>query len=144
MESLAERKQKTAKLPLCHLTSTQQEKQVASLNRCTISVVAGIFPGDAKQRRPMPAPKPMCRSWASLSPNPRPHIQILSMKAFHRCIFGILLSYHALLVHSQRAHQLQLSLSKTFLNIHLMRVISRSHRKIWKRFIKMFFFQDKK
>lgn len=81
---------------------------------------------------------------AEAAPSPRPHIQILSMKAFHRCIFGIFLVYHALLVHSQKTHQLQRSPSKTFLNIHFMRVISRSHRKLWKRFIKLFFFQDNK
>lgn len=97
MESLAERKQKTAKLPLCHLSSTQQKKQVASLNRWTVSAVAGAFPWECQAEKTRACSQTyvqelgFCVS-AEVTPSPRPHIQIFSMKAFHGSILWYFVS----------------------------------------------------
>lgn len=97
MQSLAERKQKTAKLPLCHLTSTQQKKQVASLNRCTVSAVAGAFPWGCQAEKTRACSQTYVQELVFSVPAEatltlRPHIQILSMKAFHGCILWYFVS----------------------------------------------------
>lgn len=93
MESLAERKQKTAKLPLCHLTSTQQEKQVASLNRCTISVVAGAFPWGCQAETTHACSQTYVQELGfSVSPSQAPHSNPLneSLSQVHFWYFVIL------------------------------------------------------
>lgn len=105
-----------------------------------------LFPwGCQAEEKLEPAPKPACRSCASLPLQgqlsvPGPTFKSSPWKPFTGAFFDILLGYHALLVHSQRTHQLQLIPSESFLTTHLMPVISRSHRKIWKSVIKLFFF----
>lgn len=121
----------TAALP----PSSRQRRQVDSLTlevQQVLLLLQELSPEDTKPERILSYTQACAvllleqLSIAALSVGS--HTKASQLKPFTGVFFEILLGYHALLVHSQRTHQLQLIHIEYFLTTHPMPVISRSQK----------------